>query len=76
MFLKPEVTKDHAARVGHPFASVYEPRLSFEVYASLLDLAERTDTELHDLKPRDLIDIQSFVWVVGGYRDEPVVVET
>ena len=27
MFLKPEVSKDYAARVGHPFASVYEPGL-------------------------------------------------
>ena len=25
MFLKPEVTKDFAARVGHRFASDYEP---------------------------------------------------
>jgi hypothetical protein len=31
MFLKPEVTKDFAARVGHRFASDYEPRLEIGV---------------------------------------------
>ena len=32
MFLKPEVTKDFAARVGHRFATDYEARLDFSVY--------------------------------------------
>ena len=70
MFLKPEVTKDFAARVGHRFASDYEPRLNIEVYDSLLDLASKTTTELVDLKPRDRIDVQSFIWVVGDYKDD------
>lgn len=69
MFLKPEVSKDYAARVGHPFASVYEPGLKFEVYSSLLDLIERTSIVLSDLQPRDRIDIQSFIWVVGAYDE-------
>lgn len=70
MFLKPEVTKDYAARVGHPFASIYDAHLSFDVYVSLLDLVDRTSGELSDLKPRDRIDIQSFIWVVGDYRED------
>ena len=70
MFLKPEVTKDFAARVGHPFASNYEARLNIDVYASLLDLVERTSRELSDLEPRDRIDIQSFIWVVGDYQED------
>lgn len=70
MFLKPEVTKDYAARVGHPFATNYEARLNIDVYASLLDLVERTNQELADLRPRDRIDIQSFIWVVGDYKEE------
>jgi hypothetical protein len=69
MFLKPEVTKDFAARVGHRFASGYEPRLDIAVYDSLLDLAEKTTAELLDLKPRDRIDVQSFIWVVGHYKE-------
>ena len=70
MFLKPEATKDFAARVGHRFASDYTPRLNIAVYDSLLDLAERTTRELSDLKPRDRIDVQSFIWAVGNYRDD------
>jgi hypothetical protein len=70
MFLKPEVTKDFATRVGHRFASDYEPRLDICVYESLLDLAAKTTDELKDLQPRDRIDVQSFIWVVGDYEDK------
>lgn len=70
MYLKPEATKDFALRVGHPLASLYEARLNFDVYASLLDLVDRTENELSDLAPRDRIDIQSFIWVVGDYRED------
>ena len=69
MFLKPEVTKDFAARVGHPFASDYEPRLDIAVYDSLLDLVMKTEAELAELEPRDRIDVQSFIWVIGDYKD-------
>ena len=67
MFLKPEVTQDFAARVGHPFADAYTPRLEFPVYAALQDLTDRTAAELADLGPRDRIDVQSFIWIVGAY---------
>jgi len=70
MFLKPEVTGDFAVRVGHRFASDYEPGLNIAVYDSLLDLAARTSAELADLNPRDRIDVQSFIWVIGAYREE------
>jgi hypothetical protein len=70
MFLKPEVTKDFAARVGHRFASDYEPRLDNRVYESLLDLTAKTAAELTVLHPRDRIDVQSFIWVIGSYKEE------
>lgn len=69
MFLKPTVTKDFAERVGHSFAHRYEPRLDIPVYESLLDLVRRTEHEIVDLKPRDRIDVQSFIWVIGGYDE-------
>ena len=69
MFLKPQVTQDFATRVGHRFASEYEARLHLPVYESLLDLVTRTEQELAGLRPRDRIDIQSFVWVVGDYQE-------
>lgn len=70
MFLKPAVTQDFAARVGHRFVQDYEARLMVGVYESLLDLVGRTETEISDLKPRDRIDVQSFIWVVGDYRED------
>ena len=70
MFLKPEVTKDFAARVGHRFASAYKPGLAIQVYETLLDLAQKTRAEIADLEPHDGIDIQSFIWVIGKYAEE------
>jgi hypothetical protein len=69
LFLKPKVTRDFAYRVGHSFARDYEAGLTIEVYESLLDLGTETNREVADLGPRDLIDIQSFIWVVGAYTD-------
>jgi hypothetical protein len=66
MFLKPEVTKDFAERVGHRFARDYEAPLRLPVYESLLDLAAKTAQEIAELKPRDRVDVQSFIWVVGS----------
>jgi len=70
MFLKPEVTKDFATRVGHRFAADYEARLHLPVYESLLDLVAKTDVELKSLAPQDRIDIQSFIWIIGNYLEE------
>jgi len=69
VFLKPEVTKDFAARIGHRFATDYEPRLRLEVYESLLDLVVKTEGALAEMKPRDRIDVQSFIFVVGEYDE-------
>lgn len=73
IFLKPQVTCDFADRVGHPFARDYAQGIVPAVYDSLLDLAEETRREIASLEPRDLIDVQSFIWVVGAYADdEPI----
>lgn len=74
MFLKPQVTTDFASRVGHRFANDYTPQLDLIVYESLLDLASDTERNIAELGPRDRIDIQSFIWVIGDYQDgrEPV----
>jgi len=75
MFLKPEITREFAARVGHRFDTDYESGLAYPVYASLLDLVDRTRTEIAAFKPRDNIDIHTFIFVVGRYAvtpDKPV----
>jgi hypothetical protein len=69
LFLKPEVTREFAERVGHPFARAYAPELHPDIYRALLDLAEATRAETTDLRPADLIDVQSFIWVVGRYTE-------
>jgi hypothetical protein len=70
MFLKPEVTRKFASRVGHRFEHDYSAALDVGVYDSLLDLVAETRAELEGLAPRDNIDIQSFIWIVGEYSIE------
>lgn len=70
MFLKPEVTKNFAERVGHRFADDYEAALRFEVYQSLLDLTSETRAKIAKMNPADNIDIQSFIWIAGAYDSE------
>ena len=70
VFLKPTMISTFAERVGHHFASVYRPDLDTEVYDALLDLAGETRANLADMAPRDMIDIQSFMWTVVEYKYE------
>ena len=69
MFLKPQVTRDFADRVGHEFGRSYSPRFEARVYNSLLSLASATEQAIGSLQPADRIDVQSFIWVVGAYKD-------
>jgi hypothetical protein len=64
IFLKPNVTRNAAMRYGFPFA--YQPRPVWPVYRQLLDFAAAVRADVADLHPRDLIDIQSFIWVQGS----------
>lgn len=70
MFCKPEVTKDFAQRIGHEFLHVYEPEISERVYSSLMDLADHTLSATRSLGAEDYIDVQSFIYVVGGYKEQ------
>lgn len=64
MFFKPNVTKTAAREYGFDFR--YQSRPSWETYAGLLEFAEVVRFDLEDLRPRDMIDIQSFIWVQGS----------
>ncbi|HEY0004521.1 MAG TPA: hypothetical protein VGB17_06890 [Pyrinomonadaceae bacterium] len=64
IFLKPNVTRTAAREYGFDFQ--YQSRPSWETYASLLLFAETVRHDLLDMKPRDMIDIQSFIWVQGS----------
>ena len=63
-FLKPMVTRRAAAEYGADFE--YRSRPSGAGYAEVLALAARVRKDLADLRPRDQIDIQSFLWVQGS----------
>ncbi|MEX0955030.1 MAG: hypothetical protein WDZ83_07455 [Rhizobiaceae bacterium] len=70
VFLKPTMITAFAERVGHPLAHVYNPELDPAVYESLLDLAQTTKEKMADLGPRDMIDVQSFMWTAVEYTEE------
>jgi hypothetical protein len=63
-FLKPTVTR--AALDACGLELTYRSRPSWETYGELLDAVKSVRRELADLKPRDMIDLQSFLWVQGS----------
>lgn len=65
MFLKPEPTKECAARLR--FDLKYDSSLERETYARLMILSDQLLKRLHPLGARDFIDVQSFMWVVSKY---------
>jgi hypothetical protein len=64
IFLKPTVTKIAAEKYGFDFA--YRSKPNWETYASLLEFGSVIRRDVRDLKPRDYIDLQSFIWVQGS----------
>ncbi|HEX4785986.1 MAG TPA: hypothetical protein VH350_16715 [Candidatus Sulfotelmatobacter sp.] len=64
IFLKPNVTRIAAEEYGFEFQ--YHSRPSWKTYASILKFAEVVRKNLRDLRPRDMIDLQSFIWVLGS----------
>jgi hypothetical protein len=64
IFLKPNVTRVAAREYG--FELYYNSQPSWETYASMLEFAETVRRDLTDLSPRDMMDIQSFIWVQGS----------
>ena len=64
IFLKPNVTR--AAAREYEFDFRYQSRPNWETYASLLEFAESVRRDNRDLRPRDMIDLQSFIWVQGS----------
>jgi hypothetical protein len=64
IFLKPMVTTRAAEAYGFPFG--YRSRPDWGIYASLLEFAETIRRDNSDLRPKDMIDLQSFIWVQGS----------
>ena len=64
IFLKPNVTRVAAKEYGFDFT--YKSRPNWETYQSLLAFAGAVRRDNRDLRPRDMIDLQSFIWVQGS----------
>ena len=62
MFVKPTITKKAAELCGWNIH--YHPKPNWRTYKSILDLSKYLFTELSELKPRDMIDVQSFLWCI------------
>jgi hypothetical protein len=65
MFLKPVMTK--AVAEIFCFDLLYDARPAWPIYRRLLTFSDHLLNRLRSLGARDLIDVQSFMWVVVGY---------
>ena len=64
MFMKPNTIRAAAKAYGYDLP--YQSRPTWETYSRLLDFSAVVSRDLQDLKPLDMIDLQSFLWVQGS----------
>jgi len=64
IFLKPRVTQSAATK--YKFTFDYKSKPNWTTYQSLLNFAAEIFADTKEYKPRDYIDIQSFIWVMGS----------
>lgn len=64
LILKPKVTRLAAESYG--FDLGYSSKPDWETYAGLLEFGRTLSKDLRDWNPRDMIDIQGFIWVQGS----------
>jgi hypothetical protein len=62
-FLRPDEMKMAAGNYGFTLNLDFKP--SWGSYNQYLQFCEEVKINLQQLKPRDMIDIQSFLWVQG-----------
>jgi hypothetical protein len=58
------VTMRAAEKYGFDFR--YKSQPNWETYNSLLDFAKLVEADTKSLKTKDMIDLQSFIWVMGS----------
>lgn len=70
LFVKPMTIR--RAAEAYAFDLPYKSRPSWETYGQVLELGRIVADDLADLGPRDLIDVQSFLWILGSdeYAEE------
>ena len=70
LFVKPMTIR--RAAEAYAFDLTYRSSPGWDTYGSVRDLARTVRDDLADLRPRDQIDVQSFLWILGSdeYADE------
>lgn len=63
-FVKPMVCRRAAGNYGFPME--YRSRPNRDTWSEYLNFARIVRRDLADLRPRDMIDLQSFLWVQGS----------
>lgn len=64
MFLKPKTMRAATHEYGLVFH--YEPPPSRTTYQNFLECVRVARRNLRNMQPRDMIDLQSFLWVLGS----------
>ena len=64
IFLKPRVTQ--VAALKYEFDFNYTSKPNWGTYSSLFQFAKQVKEDTKTLKPKDYIDLQSFIWVLGS----------
>lgn len=70
MFVKPTITQYLSELCA--FEINYKPQLNWLTYKSVLDLSHYLYSEISELRPRDMIDVQSFMWCIAPGTYQPV----
>lgn len=63
MFVKPTITQHTAELCG--FEISYKPELNWGTFKRVLDFSDYLFDATAELEPRDMIDIQSFMWCIA-----------
>lgn len=63
MFVKPTIAQHSSELCG--FEINYKPQLNWLTYKSMLGFSDYLFNELAELKPRDMTDVQSFMWCIA-----------
>jgi hypothetical protein len=64
LIVKPRLMKRAAERLG--FELTYRSQPNAKTYAAVMNAAKRLKTALASWHPRDLIDVQGFIWVTSS----------
>lgn len=63
MFVKPTITQNAAEVCAYEIN--YRPEVNAKTYRSIVDFSRHLRDSISELEPRDMIDVQSFMWCIA-----------